>query len=67
MLLLERHVAVERKNLFEEAAKLWKKLEEASFWGEIYRVFEELPKKSALLSGKEADFPEEDLGDGEEV
>ena len=64
--LLEKYVITKRKDLFGEAVKLWKKLEETSFWGELYRLFQELPEtydsspEEERVSSEEENHLEED-------
>ncbi|HPJ26014.1 MAG TPA: CHAD domain-containing protein [Synergistaceae bacterium] len=56
--LLEEHVSGRREALFEEAGKLWKKLEENAFWKELYLVFEELPSQEEIGVREAPSFPE---------
>jgi hypothetical protein len=58
--LLEKYVITKRKELFGEAGKLWKKLEETSFWGELYRLFQELPETYGSSPEEETVSPGEE-------
>jgi len=65
ILLLEEYVSEKRKQLFQEAGKLWQKLEETSFWRELYKALEDLPHHEEVVSEELPSFPDggEEAGD----
>ncbi len=58
ILLLEEYVSEKRKQLFQEAGKLWQKLEETSFWRDLYKALEDLPHHEEVVSGERTSFPD---------